>query len=76
MLIQAPSGSWWLLSGERLVSITGGMASAARLAGLTGIVADSASWTNLVAAFIPPSTQKAVLGEAAVEAVALGPDEE
>lgn len=65
MLIQAPSRSWWLLSGERLVSITAQAAQNGRAGGLAAWAADSASWANIVAAYVPPAGQAAMLAEGA-----------
>lgn len=47
MVIQAPSGSWWLLQGNHLCSITAQAAANARAGGLPGWAADPASWDNI-----------------------------
>jgi len=47
MVIQAPSGAWWLLQGNHLTSLTANSAANARAGGIPAFAVDAASWTNL-----------------------------
>jgi len=51
MIIQAPSGSWWLCEGGQLVSLTVATANNARAGGLPAFATDAASWANIAAAY-------------------------
>lgn len=51
VLVQAPTKSWWMLSGGVLCSITAQAAANARAGGIPAWAADGASWDNIVTAY-------------------------
>lgn len=64
MLIQAPSGSWWILHDGNLCSITAQTAANGRAGGLPAFAADSASWSSIVSAYPnAASSRSAMLAE-------------
>jgi len=63
MILQAPTGSWWLLDGGRLVSLTAAAGANARAGGLPAWSVDRASWDNIVAAYAPTNRAAASAGQ-------------